>query len=783
MQHQPPVADAPALEEALQRVLDKALFGLMQQGAQLHRLGQLAQAQAAYRAVLQERPQHANANHNLGVLELGAGDFAQALPHFQIAREAEPGNWQYWISHVDALIHASQPWDAARVLEDARRNGMAAAAIEELFGRLLGDPLASKPSIPPQGKAPGPGDIVALTKLLNQKRFVEMEQAALGLTQRFKRNAFGWRMWAMALQSLERDSDAAHALQQVAILCPDDSENFHTLGLTFTKIGRLVEAELCFRKTSELAPQHVPALSNLGMVLQRQGRLLQAETCLRRCVEMDEKYHVAHLNLSVVLADMGQLEKAEIAVRCALQVHPKFVHAHNSLGFLQIDQAKIAEAEASFRRALELDPDSVAAHSNLLFVLNYHPDKTAEEIFADYRNFDARLGLPFKAQWRLHSNDRNTQRRLRVGYVCPSFSQHSTQYFLEPLLAHHDHTQVEVFAYAEQVLASDAATQRYRAYFDHWVATAGMSDDALAQRIRDDGIDVLVDIAGHTRGHRLGAFSRKPAPVSLHWLDFGYTTGLTAIDYYLTDATTVPTGSEHLFSEAPWRLPVPSMVYRPKPGMGEAGPPPVTERGHITFGTLTRAIRINHRTIRVWAGILWRVAGSRLVVDSRNFSSATEQEVLTQRFMAHGITRDRLEIGYHSPPWDVLRGIDIGLDCFPHNSGTTLFEMLFMGVPYVTLAGRPAVGRLGASILHGMSRPEWIAQSEQAYEDIAVALALDLPGLQQIRAGLRAQMLESPLMDEPGFTRHVEHSYTQMFKHWSEASALVVDGQDPPSLA
>ena len=765
--------------EALQGIVDKVLLGLMQQGTQLHRLGELAQAQDAYRAVLQERPQHADANHNLGVIYLGAGDFSQAVMHFKIARDSEPGNWQYWISYIDALILAGQPWNAARVLEDARRNGMAAAAIEELIERLLSDAVGSNPSVLPEGSTPDPVEIVALTMLLNQKRFVEMEQAAQGLTQRFEQNAFGWRMWGVALQALERDSDAAHALQEVAVMCPDDAENFNTLGLTFARIGRLVEAELSFRKASQLAPLDVSALSNLGMALHRQGRLPQAENCLRRCVEMDEKFHVAHLNLSVVLGDMGQLEEAEIAVRCALKVHPKFAPAHNSLGYLQKDQGNIAEAEASFRRALVLDPDSVAAHSNLLFALNYHPDKTAEEIFAAYRDFDTRFGLPLEAQWHPHANDRNPQRRLRVGYVCPSFSQHSTRHFLEPLLAHHDHARVEVFAYSELVLASDATTQRYRAYFDQWIATAGMSDDALAHRIRDDGIDVLVDIAGHTRGNRLGVFARKPAPVSLHWLDFGYTTGLSAIDYYLTDATTVPAGSEHLFSEAPWRLPVPGLVYRPGPGMGDAGAPPVMERGHITFGTLTRAIRINHRTIRVWASILRRVAGARLVVDSGNFSSPTAQEALAQRFMAHGIARDRLQIGCHSPPWDVLRGIDIGLDCFPHNSGTTLFEMLFMGLPYVTLAGRPAVGRLGASILHGISRPEWIAQSEQAYEDIAVALASDVPGLQRIRAGLRMQMLASPLMDEQGFTRHVENAYTQMFTHWSGDGALVAAAAEP----
>ena len=769
MQHQLTVVDPPAVGEALQRVVDRVLHGLMQQATHYHRLGQLPQAQGAYRTVLREQPHHADANHNLGVIALGTGDFVAALPHFQVARETQPGNWQYWISHVDALILAGQPWHAARMLEDARRNGMATAAIEEIIERLLGDPVDSSPAVSAEGNAPDPAEIVALTLLLNQERFVEMEQAAQGLTQRFERNAFGWRMRGMALQALERDSDAAEALQQVAVLSPDDSGNFNTLGLTLARTGRLVEAELSFRRASQLAPDDVSARSNLGMMLHLQGRLLQAETCLRRCVAMDEKFHVAYLNLSVVLVDMGRAEEAEVAVRGALQVHPEFAQAYNGLGYLQKDQGHLAEAEASLRRALAIDPDYMAANNNLLFVLNYDPDKTADEIFDAYRDFNTRFGLPFKTQWRPHTNQRNPQRRLRVGYVCPILSQHSTRHFLEPLLAHHDHTRVEVFAYSELVLAADASTQRYRDYFDGWVATAGMSDDALAQRIRDDGIDVLVDIAGHTRGNRLAVFARKPAPVSLHWLDFGYTTGLTAIDHYLTDAVNVPAGSDSLFAEVPWRLPVPAFVYRPGPEMGEVSVLPALARGYVTFGTLTRAIRINYRTIRVWAEILRQVEGARLVVDSGNFKTAASQEALAQKFAAYGIGRERLEIGCHSPPWDVLRGIDIGLDCFPHNSGTTLFEMLFMGVPFVTLAGRPSVGRLGSAILAGIGQAQWVAESEDAYVEQVVALARDLPGLQRIRESLRAQMQASPVMDEPGFARHVERAYTGMFERWSNA--------------
>jgi len=202
--------------------------------------------------------------------------------------------------------------------------------------------------------------------------------------------------------------------------------------------------------------------------------------------------------------------------------------------------------------------------------------------------------------------------------------------------------------------------------------------------------------------------------------------------------------------------------------MGEVSPLPAVERGHVTFGTLTRAVRINHRTIRVWSDILKAVPNSRLVIDNRNFKEPAMQDRLAERFAEHGIQRERLEIGYHSPPWDVLRGMDIGLDCFPHNSGTTLFETLYMGVPYVTLADRPSVGRLGSSILEALGHPEWIARDEDEYVATAVALASDISGLSSLRTGLRTKMASSPLMDEPAFARKVEEAYQHMWQDWCQ---------------
>lgn len=780
---------------------DFALAGVVQRSMQFalehHRAERFHEAGNLYQAVLAMQPNHPDAHHNLGALAMRAGHAARAVPCFRAALAVQDRNWQYWISLIDALIQDRQHANAAQTLEQARRAGLTQAAVEELLDRLVSaechparqlttpDQATTPFGTEPVDATPGPGaaEVLNLATLLNQRRFAELAALSLTLTDRYPDNVLGWSMLAIALRSQGQAMAAIEPMRRVAEFTPANVDNLNQLGLALADVGELIESEVCFRKAIGIDPSLTWGHSNLGMVLQRQGRLAQAEECFRRCIELDESFHVAHLNLSVVLDELGQPEQALASVRRALEIRPDFAQAHNSLGYLQKDLGRIDEAEASMRRSLELDPYDAAAHSNLLFVLNYHPDRTAQEIFQAYQEFDARLGVPHRASWRAHGNPDATGRRLRIGYVCAAFSRHSSRYFLEPLLAHHDHLRFEVFAYSEQLSVEDDVTARYRSYVDHWTSTVGMSDDALATRIRSDGIDVLVDIAGQTRGNRLGAFARKPAPVSLHWLDFGYTTGLSAIDYYLTDELTAPPGSESLFAEKPWRLPVPALVYRPPDGMGAVAPLPALQNGYVTFGSLTRSIRINHRTLHAWAEILRRVAGSRLVIDSVNFRDTTAQEELAQRFAELGIERSRLEIGFHSPPWEVLGQIDVGLDCFPHNSGTTLFEMLYMGVPFVTIAGRPSVGRLGSAILHGVGHAELVAQTEPEYVELAVALALDTVRMGQLRGQLREQLESSPLMDEPGFVKHVEAAYGAMFEQWfgaqSQATRAPIAAESP----
>jgi protein O-GlcNAc transferase len=570
----------------------------------------------------------------------------------------------------------------------------------------------------------------------------------------------------VSLKELNQLVAAVASYDKAIKLKPDYAEAYFNRGNALKELKQLDAAVESYDKAIQLKPDYAEAYSNCGLALQALQRFDAAVASYDKAIEIIPNYAEAYYNRGTCFHSLKQFDAAVESYCKAISIKPDYADAYNNLGSALQTQGQLDSAIESFRRALSIKPDYSVILSNLLFALIYHPDKSAEEIFSLYQEYEDRFGEPCRKDWREHTNDRQTLRRLKVGYVSPDFRSHSVPLFLEPLLAHHDKAAVEVYAYAE-LLKEDAVTERCKSYVEHWIPTVGLSDAEMAERIRSDGIDILVDLAGHTDKNRLGVFALKPAPVSLTWLGYCSTTGLKAIDYFLTDATCVPLGSEGLFSETPWRLEEAAYVYRPKEGMGKVSPLPAATRGFVTFGTLTRAVRINYRTVRAWAEILKQVPGSRLVLDSKDFFDEGMKAALAAKFAAHGINRERLEMGYHSPPWDVLRAVDIGLDCFPANSVTTLFETLNMGIPFITLAERPGLGRCGSTILEGVGHPEWIAQSEAEYIQKAVNLASDLTALAHLRAGLREKMQASPLMDEIGFARRIEAAFKGMFVKWS----------------
>jgi predicted O-linked N-acetylglucosamine transferase (SPINDLY family) len=560
-----------------------------------------------------------------------------------------------------------------------------------------------------------------------------------------------------------------------AIACAPRRAELHANHAAILRsLGRLADAEVAGRAAIALNPNGAEGHSNLGNILRDTGRYPEAIACFETAVRLAPRFADAWSNMAWVLSLAGHARRAEAAARQAIACESRHANAHNNLGLALMRQSRLEEAEAALRQAVALRPDFALPHSNILFCLNYRPDLPAEAIFAEYRNWDAQHAKPLAPALTEFDLDRTPDRRLRVGYVSPDFRTHAAAFFAEGLLTAHDRNQVELFCYAE-VTVADATTDRFRALADHWRNTVGQSDAALAELIRRDRIDVLVDLAGHTAGNRLLVFARRPAPVQVEYLlGHGYSSGLTCMDAFLADAMLAPAGSEHLFSERLVRLPRIPLAYTPPAEMPPVAPLPALANGFVTFGHFGRPVRLNNGVIAAWASILHAVPGSRLVLNSAPFAEPAGRDLFAARFAAHGIERERLELIFTTPQprtWAAYGMIDIALDPFPHNAGTTTIEALWQGVPVVTLAGRPSVGRFGASILHAVGLDDWVTDDVQAYVARAVAAASDLAALAGLRGGLRERVAASPLHDAAGLARQVEAAFRTLWNDWREGDA------------
>ncbi|MBC3934907.1 tetratricopeptide repeat protein [Undibacterium rugosum] len=645
-----------------------------------------------------------------------------------------------------------------------------------------------------------------MNALIEAKNFALLEQVSVWLTTVLPRDPYGWDYLAIS-RIEQQDFDRALEVGKRAVaLMPQNAHIQGNVGAALNGLQRFPEAIQALQRAIQLDPGLANAHNNLGNALNGNGQQDEAIASYLKAISLNPQVPFFYSNLAEVYTEQKEYDKAEESYRKAIAIMPDNPiavpalidvltlkgKAKEAIDFAEVEilnqprNSKIWAAYGnSLQRAskpdkaldaymqalaLEADPQSKFSrkiYSSLLFVLNYHPDLPAEVIYGGYEEFEQRFGAPFRNEWKPFSNQRDPGKKLKVGIVSQAFYNQVCRYFLLPMMEHLDRGNIEVFAYSDPPM-EDVVTEKYKACTDYWRVTNHMSDAELATQIRNDGIDILIDIGGHSTDNRLGVFARKPAPVSLHWLDFGYTTGLKAIDYYVTDQYSVTDHCDHLFSEKIWRLNGPTIVYRPDLGVPEMSEPPCLKDGIVTFGSLSRANRINHKVIKVWAAILDAMPNSRLVLNSGDFHDPGIQDEMAKRFEAYGIERSRLDIGYASPSWVPLQKIDISLDCFPHNSGTTLIESLYMGIPYITLVDRPSVGRLGASILHAAGFPEWIAETEMEYAQKALILAHDIERLVHYRQTMRQTMRESLLMNEPAFGQSFDHALRQMWLRYCE---------------
>ena len=568
------------------------------------------------------------------------------------------------------------------------------------------------------------------------------------------------------LTALDKTDEALRAYRTAIKLKSDYADAYNNLGCCLQALEKYEDALIAYRTALELKPNSAQTPYNMGILFQIQGRFDEAITSFQNAIKLNSSHYEAYNKLGNALMAQKNVDAAINAYRCAIELKPDFPDAHYNLGIALSERGQLDAAMYEYRAALRYKPDTISYQSTLIFTMHIYPGSDAGLIHKELLDWNKRHTAPLKQFISPHANNRDPERRLKIGYVSADFRNDVCAVFLDPLLRSHDHQQFDIFCYA-QVRRPDALTDKFKSYVDQWRSTVGLSDEQVADGIRTDGIDILVDLKLHTSENRLLVFARKPAPVQMTWLGYPGSTGLDTIDYRLTDPYLDPPGLDDAFySEESIRLPDCFWCYDPltqEPPINEL---PALQNGFVTFGCLNNFNKVNDPMLDIWARVLAAVPDSRLLLLA---PQGEARRHIVSQFERAKIAPTRLEFIDRRPRAEYLKlyhRIDLGLDTLPYNGHTTTFDALWMGVPIVTLSGRTAVGRAGKSLLSNVGLPELAAQTEQEYVDIAVKWAGDWPGLAKLRGTLRERMEHSPLMDAKRFVRNVETVYRNVWRKW-----------------
>jgi predicted O-linked N-acetylglucosamine transferase (SPINDLY family) len=565
-----------------------------------------------------------------------------------------------------------------------------------------------------------------------------------------------------------KPAEAVASFRRALAARPDFAIAQSNLGNALREQGELNLAAASFREAVRLEPNLAEAHNNLGSILQQQGRFEEAEACLRQALRLKPDSAEIAYNLGIVLWERQEIEEAIACNQRAVGLKPDHAEAHAHLGNGLMDRGQLDDAIAEYRVALRLKPDAAQIHSNLVRILHYHPGYDPPAIAEECQRWDARHAEPLAKEIRPHANLPDPERRLRIGYISPDFRDHVDSFFTVPLLSNHDHGRFEVFCYA-QVVRPDALTDRLRGDADVWRDIVGLSDQRVAELVRGDRIDILVDLKLHTANNRLLVFARKPAPVQVTWLGYPGTTGLSAMDYRLTDPYLDPPGLfDAFYSEESLRLPDTFWCYDPLTDQPTAGALPALESGAITFGCLNAISKVNDGCLALWARVLQAVPGSRLLLQAPQGPARDKVLAGLQR---GGIAAARVRFADRLPRPEYLKlyhQIDLCLDPLPYNGHTTSLDAFWMGVPTLTMPGCTAAGRAGWSQLCNLGLKELAAETPEQFVALAVQVASDLPRLRELRGSLRQRMEQSPLMDAGRFARNVESAYREVWRRWCE---------------
>lgn len=753
------------MNESLQSALDA--------GIRCHDAGNFQQAEQFYLQVLKADPRHAKATYLMGLLANQAGK------HELAAR----------ILASAIRLDGSQPSFHAALGEAYRGQGKLSEAVTCYRQSLrmnnnnpdgynnLGTLLQAQGDFPGamecyhramQLKADYAAPHYNLGIALQLQGQLEPAAAALAEALRRQPDYFDAELaLASVLQTLGRRDESLARFDALVVRYPNSAQLHCARGAGYQVAGDLHEAADCYRRAIELNPRYAEAHYNLGTALRDMDRDLEAIGQYQAATQCNPRMRIAWSNLANTLLGIVRPDEAEVAARQAVALQPRSHMALGNLATALQMQGDMDGAIAAFRQAVAVNPDDYGNHSNLIYTLNFHPGYDAAALFAEHRAWAARHAEPLTAVAAPHIVDRDAERRLRIGYVSAHFRHHAVAFFSEPLLAAHDREQFEIYCYAD-LQRPDETSARFRAHADVWRETTALPHERLAEMIREDRIDILVDLAGHIGGNRLLAFARKPAPIQVTYLGYQNTTGMSAMDYRLTDAHADPVGeTDRWYTERLVRLPSYFFCFAPPQSSPPVGPLPAQRKGHLTFASLNHIHKLTAENFRVWARILGRVPDSRLLVLA--YAPGVLERNVRNLMAAEGIDPARVEVVNKRPRYDYLQmhnEIDLALDTFPFNGHTTVCDALWMGVPSIMLEGGSYASRFGGSTLLGVGLGEFIARSLDEYVELAVSWAIKREPLAELRSGLRERLLRSPLVDARRFAREVEAAYRQMWRTW-----------------
>lgn len=711
----------------------------LEQGIRCQHMGLLAEAEDLYRRAVAAAPQEPSALHLLGLLLHQTRRDAEAIPLLRRAIEVDPRSPDYRNTLANVLRGQGALVEAEALLRVALELEPGFLEAHVNLGNVLGD-------LGRLDEAVG----AFVTAIGIDGRCVE---AHVGLGRIY--------------QKLNRTEDAIAEYRAALTLRPDLSQVWYNLGLALESQDRIDQALEAYQQALAIRPDYAEAFNNLGNLLQAKGDLRGAAEAFESAVKWKPDFAEAHFNLGNAAREARRLEDAVVCYRRALSIRPEMAWAHENLGVVLQLQGRLGEAAECYRRAVAIS-GRPSAHDSLLMLMNYWPDVDPAAVYGEHLNWARLHEAPLISSIRPHANDRDPDRRLRIGFVSADFHLHSVMFFAEPIIRGLDRGQFEVYCYSNR-RQGDAVTERLRNACQGWRQIERLSDAQAAELIREDRIDILVDLSGHTAGNRLLVFARKPAPVQVTHIGYPNTSGLSGMDAWISDPRLDPEDRPTPCSERLIRLGEAFACYLPPEGAPAPAEPPMLANSFITLGSFNTVAKLNEKVIGLWARLLRRIPTARLLLKTGSLADSAVRDRIRGVFESQGVEGGRLllegAVDFHEHLAHYHR-VDLQLDPFPFNGHTTTLHGLWMGVPVVTLMGNTHAGRRGAMLLRNLGLGELIAAGEEDYIRIVAELADAPDRIRELRAGMRDRVAGCPLTAQHRHVAELTCVYRELWREW-----------------